>query len=97
MNAQGPPVCVYLVHLEVCCGLDVRLAQLELIGRHWQRHFADRTRVGVIAGDLNTLGHGWLRCSPYHVTDVHRWVAGPEAARLEARLKQVWMFADLPN
>jgi hypothetical protein len=54
---------------------------------------ADKTRVGVIAGDLNTLGHGWLRCSPYHVTDGHRWAAGPEAVRLEARLKQVWMFA----
>jgi hypothetical protein len=82
-------VCVYSVHLEVCCGLNVRLAQLDLIGRHRQHHFADKAHVGIVAGDLNTLGHGWLRCSPYHVTDGHRFATGSEAARLEAMLNRV--------
>ena len=71
--AGGATVQVYSAHLEVFCGAVGRLRQFADILEHSRS--AARRGVGlqVIGGDLNTMGHGVARLSPFHCTDRLRW------------------------
>jgi endonuclease/exonuclease/phosphatase family metal-dependent hydrolase len=79
-------VCVYSVHLEVCCGLTVRLAQMESIGQHYRQHYCERSVAAIIAGDLNTIGKSWVRLSPFHLDDHYRFQCGRDEAQTLAAL-----------
>lgn len=51
-------ICVYSLHLEVCCGLSTRLEQLQQIARHWTFYFEAKAQTAIFCGDFNTIGHG---------------------------------------
>eukprot|EP00455_Lapot_gusevi_P034079 TRINITY_DN3747_c0_g4_i3.p1 TRINITY_DN3747_c0_g4~~TRINITY_DN3747_c0_g4_i3.p1 ORF type:complete len:204 (+),score=4.33 TRINITY_DN3747_c0_g4_i3:142-753(+) len=81
VHAPVGPVCVYSVHLEVCCGLQHRVEQFNQIVSHWSQNYCqfsspDSNLGTVICGDFNTIGQGLVRFSPFHCTDKHRWRLG---------------------
>jgi hypothetical protein len=64
---------LYSVHLEVFCGPIGRLLQFADILEHSRAAAAAGLARQIIGGDLNTMGHGVARLSPYHCTDHLRW------------------------
>jgi endonuclease/exonuclease/phosphatase family metal-dependent hydrolase len=92
------PLLLYSAHLEVFCGPVGRLQQFADILAHSRAAAADGTALQVIGGDLNTLGHGVARLSPYHCTDHLRWatLGQTEAAFWQANLFDVPEAPDAP-
>lgn len=86
-------VCVYSLHLEVCCGLTTRMEQLDQISRHWSFYYAAKVRPVVIAGDFNSIGHGLIRLSPFHCTDEYRFA---HIGKSEAEMMQSEFAARAP-
>lgn len=69
------PVLVYSAHLEVCAGISNRLDQFSQVLDRIDlecKQLGPETKV-CIAGDLNTVGHGLARLSPFHCIDEYRW------------------------
>lgn len=66
-------VCTYSVHLEVFCGAISRLRQFADVFAHSRSTAAAGVTRQLICGDLNTMGHGVARLSPFHCTDSLRW------------------------
>eukprot|EP00796_Vickermania_ingenoplastis_P005561 gene5561-4014_t len=80
-----PPVHLYSSHFEVFCGLLTRVRQLgdvmsdiKLVQRSYNAWM--KTKYGgarrrypqaafIVAGDLNSMAHGLVRCSPTYATD----------------------------
>lgn len=67
------PLVVYSAHLEVFCGPVGRLLQFADILGHSRAAARRGLTRQVIGGDLNTMGHGVARFSPWHCTDHLRW------------------------
>lgn len=80
-----PPVHLYSSHFEVFCGMLARVRQLgdvmsdiKLVQRSynaWMKTKYGGTRrrypqaAFIVAGDLNTMAHGFVRCSPTYARD----------------------------
>ena len=67
------PLVTYSVHLEVFCGALGRMRQFADIMSHARHAHAHGSKLQLICGDLNTMGHGVARFSPFHCTDHLRW------------------------
>ncbi|KAG5492490.1 hypothetical protein JKF63_01068 [Porcisia hertigi] len=83
-SADMPPLFIYCCHFEVFCGALARVRQLADCMADMQRLMHTRTVVNgtswrqpafILAGDLNTMAHGIVRCSPSFGTDRLRWLS----------------------
>lgn len=93
LDTPAGPLEVYSVHLEVFCGATGRLQQFADILEHSRAAAAHGVAHQIIGGDLNTMGHGIARLSPYHCTDSLRWAT---VGQTEAEFWQQNLF-DVPE
>jgi endonuclease/exonuclease/phosphatase family metal-dependent hydrolase len=75
VNTPAGPLQLYSAHLEVFCGPLGRLRQFADILTHSRAAAARGVTRQVLGGDLNTMGHGVARFSPFHCTDRLRWAS----------------------
>eukprot|EP01025_Chloroclados_australasicus_P001817 TRINITY_DN10440_c1_g1_i3.p3 TRINITY_DN10440_c1_g1~~TRINITY_DN10440_c1_g1_i3.p3 ORF type:complete len:281 (-),score=41.80 TRINITY_DN10440_c1_g1_i3:1003-1845(-) len=66
-------IMVYSAHLELYCGILSRVRQFSEILRDAKAWIEKGVTRQIIGGDLNTMGHGLARLSPYYCMDKMRY------------------------
>jgi len=73
-HPRAGQILCYSVHLEACAGIADRVRQFSVVLKDWTEQCdAIKPKAAIIAGDLNTLGHGLARISPVHCRDHYRF------------------------
>eukprot|EP01026_Neomeris_dumetosa_P059131 TRINITY_DN5519_c0_g1_i2.p2 TRINITY_DN5519_c0_g1~~TRINITY_DN5519_c0_g1_i2.p2 ORF type:complete len:227 (-),score=32.78 TRINITY_DN5519_c0_g1_i2:250-930(-) len=70
---QEEVIMVYSAHLELYCGILSRVHQFSEILRDAKQWIDKGISRQIIGADLNTMGHGFARLSPYYCMDRMRF------------------------